>query len=193
MTTQMAEKYATSYQRQQGAALAISLILLIAMTIVGIATMSGSRLNERISSNAQQKSMSFEAAESSIAVVWNVPSLLAALGAIPVAQFNDPLPITPAVSANLAAKFDQSSAASATQSTVDVTAGVSIQYCGETQLPTGSSLSADESTLQLAGAVFDVNGTAVIAGSHAASDHLQRGYVIRPKTGRTGNCTTPGV
>lgn len=189
MTMHRVDQYRLHAQRQQGAALAISLILLIAMTIVGVATLSGTRLNERISSNAQQKSMSFEAAESSIAIVWNVPSLLNALAAIPVAQFNDP---TPAPAANLDDKFDQWSH-SATQKSVDVTAGVSIQYCGETQLPTGSSLSADESALQLAGAVFDVNGTAAIAGSNALSDHLQRGYVIRPKTGRTGNCVTPGV
>lgn len=187
MSLSVAGKHISRPQRQRGAALAISLILLIAMTIVGVATMSGSRLSERISSNAQQKSVSFEAAESSIAVVWNVPSLLSALGAIPLAEFDNPTPITPAASSNLSTNL------SANLTSVDVTAGVSIQYCGETQLPTGSSLSADESAIQLAGAMFDVNGTAFIAGSKAASDHLQRGYVIRPKTGRTGNCTTPGV
>jgi len=181
-----------SPSRQRGAALAVSLILLVAMTIVGVATMSGSRLNEQISSNVQQKSIAFEAAESSIALVWNVPSLLSALGAIPTTQFNDPLPVTPAVSAALDANFDQQKHVG-TGSSVDISAGVSIQYCGETQLPRGSSLSADESTLQLAGAMFDVNGVAAITGSRASSDHIQRGYVIRPKTGRTGNCDTPGV
>lgn len=177
---------------QQGAALAVSLILLVAMTIVGVATMSGTRLNEQIASNVQQKSIAFEAAESSIALVWNVPSLLSALGAIPAAQFNDPVPVIPIGAGVLDSKFDQQNHTTTGQS-VNIEADVSIQYCGETQLPRGSSLSADESTLQLAGAMFDVNGVAAIAGSRASSNHVQRGYVIRPKTGRTGNCTTPGV
>nr|MBX2824938.1 hypothetical protein [Gammaproteobacteria bacterium] len=143
-------------------------------------------------SNVQQKSIAFEAAESSIALVWNVPSLLSALGAIPSTEFNDPVPVIPTAASVLDAKFDQQNQSSSGQS-VDISAGVSIQYCGETQLPRGSSLSADESKIQLAGAMFDVNGVAAIAGSRAASDHIQRGYVIRPKTGRTGNCVTPGV
>jgi len=178
-------------RRQQGAALAVSLILLVAMTIVGVATMSGTRLNERVAGNVQQKSIAFEAAESSIAVVWNVPSLLGALAAIPAAEFNDPLPV-PAGLAALNTEFDQQNTNNDGQS-VNISAAVSIQYCGETQLPVGSSLSADESTLQLAGTVFDVNGVASITGSRAVADHLQRGYIIRPKTGRSGNCATPGV
>jgi len=157
-----------SRPRQEGLALAVSLMLLVAMTIVGIATMKGTRLNEKISSNAQQKAISFEAAESSIATADYVVPLVDA------AELD----------------FNQSNQKGVS---VEVAASVTVQYCGETDLPTGSSLSADESKLQMAGIMFDVNGRANISGSKAESDHVQRGYVVRPKTGRTGNCSVPGT
>jgi len=174
--------------QQQGLALAISLMLLVAMTIIGIATMKGTRLNEKISSNAQQKAISFEAAESSIATVWDVEALLGTLDQIPDNVFNDPDSVVPVVDP-VELDFNQSNQYGVS---VEVDASVTVQYCGETSLPTGSSLSADESKLQMAGIMFDVNGTASISGSKAHSDHIQRGYVVRPKTGRTGKCTLPG-
>lgn len=179
-----------SRPQQEGLALAISLMLLVAMTIVGIATMKGTRLNEKISSNAQQKAISFEAAESSIATVWDVEALLDTLELIPDNVFNDPDFVVPVVDA-AELDFDQSNQDGV--SVVEIDASVTVQYCGETDLPTGSSLSADESKLQMAGIMFDVNGKANISGSKASSDHIQRGYVVRPKTGRTGNCTVPGI
>jgi len=154
--------------QQQGLALAISLMLLVALTIVGIATMKGTRLNEKISSNAQQKAISFEA--------------------VPDNVFNNPEMVVPVVDP-LKLDFDQSNQLGVS---VEVEASVTVQYCGETALPTGSSLSADESKVQMVGVMFDVNGTANISGSKAHSDHIQRGYVTRPKTGRTGNCILPG-
>ena len=174
-------------------ALAVSLVLLVVMTIVAIATLSGTRLNERMASNAQQKAISFEAAESAIGATWTVDAMLDSLDEIPINEFNNPQPITPTgLNAQLSTAFDQT-APSGSGLSVDITASASIQFCGETQLPTGSDLNADESKMQYAGAMFDVNGTGRVAGSKAFSDHSQRGYVIRPKTGRKGNCTTPGI
>lgn len=185
------KRMAKAPARQEGMALAISLILLVAMTIVGIATMSGTRLNEKITSNSQQKAISFEAAESSIGTVWTVDDLLESVDEIPDGVFNNPDKVAPdGLASLLSADFDQTNANGVS---VDIDAAVTIQFCGETSLHTGTSLSADESKLQMAGAVFDVNGVASIAGSKARSDHLQRGYIIRPKTGRTGACVTPGV
>lgn len=178
---------------QRGVALAVSLILLVALTIVVLATMSGTRLNEKIASNAQQKAISFEAAESSIGSIWVDSSIKALMRSIPVDQYNDPLPIEPAGSrAALSADFDQTNAAG-TALSVDISASVSFQYCGETALPKGSSLNADESDRQLVGTIFDVNGIASLEGSNAESDHIQRGYIMSPKTQRSGSCVTPGV
>lgn len=181
----------TGLQRQQGLALAISLVLLVAMTIVGIATLRSTRLNEKISSNAQQKAISFEAAESSIASMWNAEALLATLDEIPNGIFNNPDTVVPAgVADRLSEDFDQGGLFG---KSVDITAGVNVQYCGEMNLPVGSGISADESKEQMVGVLFDVNGHADIEGSHARSNHIQRGYFERYKTGRTGKCTTPGT
>ena len=178
-------------RRQQGMALAVSLVLLIAITIVGVTTLSGTRLNERIASNTQQKAITFEVAESSINSVWSVTDMLGSLDLLPTGSMNDPDPVSPpGIDAILSADYDQTNSNGVS---VDVTAAVTIQYCGETTLPTGTSLSADESKMQMAGAMFDINGTASVAGSSAVSDHVQRGYIVRPKTGRTGVCVVPGT
>jgi len=177
--------------KQTGMALPIGLILLSAMTVVGVATLSGTRQNEIIASNSQQKAISFEAAESSIHSVWKVDDFMRSLDAIPADQINNPNAIESTVlNAELSADFDQDSA-TGSGTAVDVEASVGMQFCGETSLPTGSSLNADVSGLQFAGTLMDVNGKAEIAGSMASSEHIKRGYVIRPKTGRTGNCPSP--
>lgn len=176
---------------QQGIALVVSLVLLVAMTIIGVATLSSTRLNEKISGNAQQKAISFEAAESAIATMWDAESLIGTLEQIPNGIFNNPVPVVPpGLADQLSEDFDQTNGFG---KNVDIDAGVTVQYCGELALPAGTGASADESQVQLHGVVFDVNGFASIAGSKARSDHIQRGYVVRPKTGRTGNCTVPGA
>ena len=178
-------------EKQQGMALIVSLVLLVAMTLVGIATISSTRLNEKVASNTQQKAITFEVAESSIATVWTVTDLLGSVEELPAGVYNDPDPVAPVgMAARLSADFDQSNALG---KNVDISASVTIQYCGEQLVPVGAGLSADESSVRLVGALFDVNGVAEISGSHARSDHRQRGYVIRPQTGRTGVCVTPGI
>lgn len=177
--------------KQQGMALIVSLVLLVAMTLVGIATLSSTRLNERVASNTQQKAITFEVAESSIATVWTAADLLGSVEDLPPGVYDDPDPVAPVgMAVRLSADFDQSNALG---KNVDINASVTIQYCGEQLVPVGTSLSADESSVRFAGALFDVNGVAEISGSHARSDHRQRGYVIRPQTGRTGDCVTPGI
>lgn len=177
--------------RQQGLALVVSLVLLVAMTIIGVATLSSTRLNEKISGNAQQKAISFEAAESAIATMWDAQSLIGTLEQIPDGIFNNPLPVVPpGLDDQLSADFDQSNGFGVS---VDIDAAVTVQYCGEMSLPAGTGTSADESQVQMSGVVFDVVGTASIAGSKARSQNIQRGYVVRPKTGRAGNCVVPGV
>ena len=179
------------YCQQRGVALAISLVLLVAMTIIGVATLSGTRLNEQIASNAQQKAIAFEVAESAIHSAWNVTELMNAIEQIPAAEFNDPSPISPpGMGTALSTALDQTNSNGIS---VDVAADVTIQYCGESVLPSGSSLSADESKLQLVGLLFDVNGIASIQNSNTTADHVQRGSLVRPKSGRTGNCTIPGT
>ena len=178
-------------RRERGVALAISLVLLVAMTVVGIATLAGTRLNERVTRNAQQKSIAFEVAESAIDTVWSAETVAATAASIPADEFDDPAPIELSESGvTLDEDFDQTLG---DDTSVDVDGAVSIRYCGESPLPRGSSLSADESETRMVGALFDVNGVATIEGSATRSDHVQRGSLVRPATGRSASCTTPGV
>ena len=177
--------------RQDGVALVISLVMLVAMTILGVSTLTGTRLNEKITHNAQQKTITFEAAESALNSGFDADLMMLSAQQIPAGVLHNPAPTEPAgLAAVLSANFDQ---ANALGTSVDITAKVSIQFCGETALPKGASLSADEGKAQMAGLLFDVNGLASILNSNAKSDHVQRGSLTRIKTGRTGNCIVPGV
>ncbi len=50
--------------RQQGAVLVVGLVLLVAMTLIGVTAMKLTTLDERIAGNAQQRLGTFQAAES---------------------------------------------------------------------------------------------------------------------------------
>ena len=179
-------KQTYSKQQEQGVALAVSLVLLVALTLVGIMTLQGTRLNEKIASNSQQKAISFEAAESSIASTWSVDALLGTLSQIPPDQINNPDPVTlDDLALELSESLDQTNNFG---KNIDISSEISVQYCGEQKVPRSTGLNADESAVSLAGALFDVNGVATIDGSGAHSDHIQRGYVVRPATGRQGSC-----
>jgi hypothetical protein len=53
--------------KQTGAVLVISLVLLTVLTLIGVASMSSSTLELKISSNAQQHNIAFQAAQSRLA------------------------------------------------------------------------------------------------------------------------------
>ena len=176
---------------QRGVALAVSLVLLVAMTVVGIATLAGTRLNERIAGNAQQKSVAFEVAESAIDALWQNEDIVALLTR-PGTDFQNPGPVNrPALDATLSSEFDQSYNGAAS---VDLQAGVTVQYCGEGAPIRGTDLDADTGGAPAqVGMLFDVNGVVDVLGSGARADHVQRGKRNAVRTGRTGSCTTPGL
>jgi len=178
-------------QRQRGVALAISLILLAALTILGVATLTGTRLNEKIVSNAQQKAISFEVAESALNSVWTADDIMQAIDSIPSSQYNDPDPTyPPGIASLLSADFDQTNALG---TSVDISAVVSVQYCGEAITPEASDMNANESKLQFSGMLADVNGVSDIQASNTVSDHVQRASIVRVKSGRTGACVPRGI
>jgi len=180
-----------AFPKQRGVALAVSLILLVAVTIIVLASMSGSKLNEKVASNAQQKSISFEAAESAIGAYWVGDTVRGLLQSDSVTQFNTSTAITPPGStAKISTDFDQMNAKN-TALAIDIDGRLTFQFCGETSIPRGSSLNVDESARVLVGAVFDLNAVTSLAGSNAKSNHLQRGYIMSPKTERSGSCTVP--
>ncbi|MFV8836661.1 PilX N-terminal domain-containing pilus assembly protein [Aquisalimonas sp.] len=52
--------------RQRGAALIVSLILLVVMTLIGVFAMRGTTLEERMAGNMRDRSLAFEAGESGL-------------------------------------------------------------------------------------------------------------------------------
>lgn len=173
--------------RQQGVALVISLVLLVTMTILGIATLTGTRLNEKRTANAQQKSIAFEVAESGIAAVWGIPYLTTAITSDGAGTGDNPGAITSAeTDTGMNSDFNQ--AVDGNGVIIDGT--LTVQYCGET-VPMGSSMSADESRMQLVYLLIDVNSVAQVADTSTRADHVQRGAITSVKTNRTGNCPAP--
>lgn len=174
---------------QRGVALAIGLVLLVVMSIVAASTLSGTRLNEKITSNAQQKAIAFEAAESAIEAARGV-DVRALLGQEGVA-LNEPRPITlTAVTERFSSGLDQSRDG---DTTVDVEADVTVRYCGEGPPTEGTEMSADLAQAPLVGMLYDVNGVAAVDASATRADHVLRQKRNVPRTGRTGACTTPGI
>ncbi|GAB4361730.1 MAG: hypothetical protein Kow006_32650 [Gammaproteobacteria bacterium] len=55
-----------SYQSQRGSALIVALLLLIAMTLIGVTTMRTTRLETAMATNAKESAIAFEAAEAAI-------------------------------------------------------------------------------------------------------------------------------
>lgn len=173
-------------RHQKGVALVISLIILAICTLVGISSLSGIRLNERIVSNSQQKSTAFEAAESTIVSLWSVPTVMSTLKTLNASGADILKPVQlDSASDQLSVDLDQSSAQG---SIVDINTIATFQYCGETNSPMGSSLSANESSVQIVGVLFNASAQSSIANSSTESKHVQRGYIIRPATGLNANC-----
>ncbi len=176
------------WRREQGVALAVSLVLLVAMTILGVATLSSTSLNEKITSNAQQKSIAFEVAESAIASVWDKEYLSKALISGPANSGNNPVPITaPDADTGLTNDFDMQNSSGNT--VVDIDGTLTVQFCGEVA-PIGSDLNADESATTFVFKLIDVNSVVQIANTSTRVDHVQRGAATAAKTNRTGACPT---
>lgn len=53
-------------RRQQGAALAVSLIMLLVMTLLGVVTLRNTSLEERMAANQRDRQMAFDAAEAAL-------------------------------------------------------------------------------------------------------------------------------
>jgi hypothetical protein len=76
--------------RQAGSALIVALVFLIILTILGLSSMSTSRLELRMANNTQFADLAFQAAESGIDLMLATPALKTKLSTDP----NDPSPYT---------------------------------------------------------------------------------------------------
>lgn len=143
----------TGQVKQKGAALIISLIVLLVLTLIGVAGMNTSVMQERMAVNSQNSNRAFQAAESTVSALTN--QLYA----------ND-----------LTLLRESMQGATGLSSVVNVTTldsanGISGNYqarfLGEIIITSGSSMNADESSSQLKGYRYELIGEASMANTGA--------------------------
>ena len=148
-----------SISKQNGVVLVVGLLMLLVITIVGVTAMSDTTMNERMTSNHQFQTLSFQAAESAIHDNFDIPSVSPSVTA--VNWFVDPAP----TNYNVDIKSG---------TPIGVQADASIQFCGE-ELPMGSGFCNG-----LAGGcdidqVFDVRGEGQVSSLGTQEQHMRRG------------------
>lgn len=139
---------------QEGAVLIISLVVLLVITLIGVAGMNTSTMQERMAANAQNSNRAFQGAESSIG------ALLEKLYDNDLSLLRDSMKTADGLSA-------------AENYTVDVGEGVSgtfrAEFLGEIIITSGSSMDANESSTLLKGYRYELGGTAEMDGTGASS------------------------
>lgn len=108
-----------SASHQRGAALAVALILLLALTVLGVAALGGNKLQSRLAYNAAESTIAFQASETALAAgeIW-----LAQQGEPPISDCVQAttIPTTPASCATSGRIWEKSRTATVTTSTVTV-------------------------------------------------------------------------
>ncbi|WP_203301798.1 pilus assembly PilX family protein [Marinobacter sediminum] len=140
--------------RQRGAVLIVSLIILLVLTLVGIAGMNTSVLQERMAVNAQNSNRAFQAAESSVRALADE-------------LYADDLTL---LRESMKDANDKSSVKTFTADAANgITATYQAEYLGEVIITSGSSMDANESSTLLKGFRYELRGTATMDGTGAAS------------------------
>ena len=146
--------------KQKGVTLVIGLLMLLVITIVGVTAMSGTTSNERMTSNHQFQSLSFQAAESAIHDSFNVPSVAPAL--LDANWTTSP----PAINYNVDLHSGNTGA-------VGVAAQANIQFCGEISPPQSDITSSPSGNPRYQ--VYDIRGSGDVAQLGSMETHMRRG------------------
>lgn len=143
-----------SIDSQRGAVLIVSLVILLVLTLIGVAGMNSSVMQERMASNAQNSNRAFQGAESSATALTEI---------LMTGNLN-------LLQEAMDAADDLSSTGSVT---LDAANGVQTEYqaryLGEVIISSGSSMDADESTTLLKGYRYELRGSAEMDNTGAAS------------------------
>lgn len=174
-----------SLKKQQGVALAVSLIFLVLITIIGVSSMRGTTMNEMMTANVQQKSSTFQVAESVIESVWSVTYILE----------NTPEKLLNPPEENITKSPDDvlfnnmfDVTVYGSNAAIDFEANATIQYCEESHNTTGESKGIGDNDGTTVNHIYSIHGEANLSATNAHADHDQRGFIKRPAVGRTGNC-----
>lgn len=87
----MKNVFTSTQTQQQGAALAVSLVILLVLTLIGVAGMQNTALEEKMSGNARDYNMAFQAAEVALRKAEVYIDGLATIKDFDVMQANDGL------------------------------------------------------------------------------------------------------
>lgn len=148
----------------------ISLLILLVMTLIGVAAMNSTTLGERMSSNSQYQTVAFQIAESAIQSVWFVDAVEPTMA--------DPDQTVATAFGNV---FSPNTA-------IQSNADAEIVYCGFTN-PIGGELDADEGNAnRTVSHIFDITGTGIVTDAGAAAEHEQRGSALGPSNFRKVLC-----
>lgn len=99
-----------SVRRQRGAVLIVSLVMLVALTLIGLTSMNQSTMEERMSANMQRSVQAFQTAESSLkaafadAETWDIAGMAPKSATVDKAKANDNEP-TEAVTFEYGSEF----------------------------------------------------------------------------------------
>ena len=149
--------------KESGAVMALSLSILLVLTIVVTSSASHTALEEKMASNNQNKNLSFQAAES--AVDGTISDILAG----DVTLIENARVATSQYSGQVAVAIGSSYTTSLAQ----------VRYVTEISLTSGHSMNADKSAVLLSGARFEVLGTGDMASGSSIETVIKQGIDYR--------------
>ncbi|WP_456085437.1 pilus assembly PilX family protein [Marinobacter lipolyticus] len=141
-------------QRERGATLIVSLIVLLVLTLIGIAGMNTSVMQERMAVNSQNSNRSFQAAEST------VRSLMDLVYANNLDLLRESMQNASGLSSEVNVTIDSGNG---------VSGSYQARYLGEVIVTSGSSMDADESSNQLKGFRYELEGEANMTNTGASA------------------------
>lgn len=147
-------KKPVSAYRERGATLIVSLIVLLVLTLIGVAGMNTSVMQERMAVNSQNSNRAFQAAESTVRALMDD-------------VYDNDLTVLRQSMQNASSKSD------VTNVTIDqdngVTGSYQARFLGEVIITSGSSMDANESSNQLKGFRYELEGEASVANTGASA------------------------
>jgi len=143
-----------SLKKERGATLIVSLIVLLVLTLIGVAGMNTSVMQERMAVNSQNSNRAFQAAEST------VRSLMDEVYANNLDLLRESMQNSSGVSSKVDVTIDSDNG---------VTGSYKARYLGEVIITSGSSMDADESSNQLKGFRYELEGEASVANTGASA------------------------
>ena len=150
-----------SPKQQHGAVLAVSLMLLLMASLMAIATLDDSALQERMATNHQNINRAFQASESTIDNHIETATEGGDISMFATAR-------TEGEKAN--PSWPTSSFNSGSE---NISTSMTIIYKGEVSLSGGNSLDANESSVRITGARFEYVATSSITNTGASVDVVQ--------------------